>query len=382
MPWKETQPMEERRKFVEAVRSGSWTMTELCERFDVSRKTGYKWLGRAEKDGWVGLKDHSRRPHSCPWRTPRHVEEAIVEVRLAHPSWGGGKILDYLASRRPDLVLPAASTAGKVLEDSQLVNRRPRRRLWRHPSGPLLQPIAPNEVISADFKGQFRTGDGYYCYPLTIADVYSRYLLRCQALNSVRTEEARPVLERLFREIGLPNAMRSDNGAPFSANGLHGLCALSVWLIRLGIQHQRIRPGKPQDNGRHERMHRTLKAATARPPAANHRSQQRRFDAFQHEYNHERPHQALGGKTPASLWRPSSRPYPMALPAPQYPEHFEKRLVSNAGCFRFKKHVLFLSQALKQEWIGLEEVEDGIWSITFYDVLLARLDERQMTLFT
>jgi putative transposase len=382
MPWMETEPMDQRKKFVEAYRSRTWTMTELCDRFSVSRKTGYKWLRRAEAEGWVGLEDRSRRPHSCPWQTAQEVEQAIVEARVAHPAWGPVKILESLEKQRPQLSLPAPSTAGKLLDQWNLVTRRRSRRFWRHPSGPLLQPIAPNELMTADFKGQFRTGDGVYCYPLTIADSYSRYLLRCQALQSVSTAEARPVFERLFREMGLPQAIQTDNGAPFSATGLHGLCGLSVWWMRLGIQHQRSRPGKPQDNGRHERMHRTLKAATARPPAASHRAQQRRFDAFRHEYNEVRPHQALSGETPASLWHPSSRPYPARIPPPQYPGHFETRLVSTAGCFRFKKHVVFLSQALKQEWIGLEEVEDGIWSLHFYDVLLARLDEREMTLYT
>ena len=382
MPWMETLPMDERRKFVETYRSRAWTMTELCDRFRVSRKTGYKWLRRADEGGWVGLEDRSRRPHSCPWRTPREVELAILDTRLAHPDWGPGKIIEYLQKRQPELMLPATSTAGKLLDQAGLVKHRQSRRRWRHPSGPLLQPLEPNEVMTADFKGQFRTGDGVYCYPLTIADSFSRYLLRCQALSSVSTAEARPVFERLFREAGLPRAIRTDNGAPFSATGLHGLCGLSVWWMRLGIQHQRIRPGHPQDNGRHERMHRTLKAATARPPASHQRAQQRRFDAFRREYNEVRPHQALGGQTPATLWQPSARPYPSRIPKPQYPGHFEKRLVSNAGCFRFKKQVVFLSQALKQEWIGLEEVEDGIWSVQFYDVLLARLDERKMTLFT
>jgi len=382
MPWMETVPMEERRRFVEASRSRAWAMTELCERFSVSRKTGYKWLRRADQDGWPGLKDRSRKPASCPWRTPANVEVAIIEVRLAHPSWGPVKILEYLEKRQPELTLPAASTAGRLLDSRGLVARRTVRRRWRHPAGPLIGPLAPNEVVTADFKGQFRTGDGIYCYPLTIADAYSRYLLCCRALSSVRTEQARPVFERLFRDVGLPQAIRTDNGAPFSSTGLHGLCRLTVWWVRLGIQHQLIRPGHPQDNGRHERMHRTLKAATARPPAASHRAQQRRFDAFRTEYNEERPHQALGGETPAALWRPSNRPYPKTLPKPDYPAHFEKRLVSNAGCFRFKKQVTFLSQALKQEWIGLEEVDDGRWSVHFYDVLLARLDERTMTLQT
>jgi putative transposase len=382
MPWMETVPVKERKRFVEAYRSLTWSMTELCERFRVSRPTGYKWVSRAEAEGWVGLGDRSRAPRNCPHRTPAAVEEAIVGVKRAHPDWGPGKVLDYLEDRQPDLCLPAVSTAGAMLDRHGLVERRRTRRVLKHPGGPVLRPLAPNEVVTADFKGQFRTGDGRYCYPVTIADSFSRYLLACQALSSTRTEEAQPVFERLFRAVGLPEVIHTDNGSPFSSTGLHGLCALSVWWIRLGIQHQLSRPGKPQDNGAHERMHRTLKRATARPPEANLEEQQRRFDAFRKEFNEERPHEALGGKPPARLWKPSTRPYPNKVLGPEYPGHYEKRRVSNAGCIRFKTHVLFVSQAIKQEWIGLDEVDNGVWSVYFYDVLLARLDEREMTLFT
>jgi putative transposase len=382
MPWMETVPVSERKKFVEAYRSQTWSMTELCQRFNVSRPTGYKWVSRAEAEGWVGLGDRSRAPRSCPHRTPAAVEEAIVVVKRAHPDWGPGKVLDYLEDRQPNLCLPAVSTAGSILDRHGLVERRRTRRVLKHPGGPVLRPLAPNEVVTADFKGQFRTRDGRYCYPVTIADSFSRYLLACQALSSTRTEEARPVFERLFRAVGLPEVIHTDNGSPFSSTGLHGLCALSVWWIRLGIQHQLSRPGKPQDNGAHERMHRTLKRATARPPEANLEQQQRRFDAFRQEFNEERPHDALGGKPPARIWKPSSRPYPAKILGPQYPGHYEKRRVSSAGCIRFKTHVLFISQAIKQEWIGLDEIDNGVWSVYFYDVLLARLDEQEMTLFT
>ena len=382
MPWKETMAEDERTKFVEAYRSRVWSMTELCERFGVSRPTGYKWVYRSEQEGLVGLGDRSRAPKNCPHRTAAKVREAILATKRTHPDWGPGKILDYLADQRPGLALPATSTAGALLDRSGLVARRRTSRRWSHPQGPVLRPTGPNQIVTADFKGQFRTRDGRYCYPVTIADAYSRYLLACQALSSIRTEEARPVFERLFREIGLPEAIHTDNGSPFSSTGLHGLCALSVWWIRLGIRHHLSRPGKPQDNGAHERMHRTLKQATARPPEANLRAQQGRFDAFRQEFNQIRPHEALGGKPPARLWTPSSRPYPKAIPQPNYPGHYETRRVSNAGCIRFKAHVLFVSQAIKREWIGLEEVDNGVWSVYFYDVLLARLDEQEMVLFT
>lgn len=382
MPWMETSPVDERKKFVEAYRSQTWSMTELCERFSISRPTGYKWIHRAEEEGWVGLRDRSRAPKRCPHRIPGEVAKAILGAKQAHPQWGPGKILDYLEDHRSELCLPAVSTAGALLDRHGLVQRRRKKREWRHPQGPALRPIAPNELITADFKGQFRTKDGRYCYPVTIADAYSRYLLACQALSSTKTEEARPVFERLFREVGLPEAIHTDNGSPFSATGLHGLCGLSVWWIRLGIRHRLSRPGKPQDNGAHERMHRTLKAETARPPESNLEAQQRRFDAFRKEFNEIRPHEALGGKPPARFWKPSPRSYPETITGPEYPGHYEKRRVSNAGCIRFKTEVFFISQALKQEWIGLEEVDNGIWSVYFYNVLLARLDEREMTLFT
>ena len=382
MPWQETTPMRELVKFIGEWEAKMYGFGELCDRHGISRKTGYKWLGRYEKEGVGGLRVRSHAPLSCPHRMAEATSEAIVEVRRNHPRWGGRKILDYLRRRQPKLVLPAPSSAGELLVREGLVTPRRRTPPWRHPGHPRVLPTEPNELWTVDFKGQFRTGDRVYCYPLTIADECTRYLLRCQGLTSVRTDEAWPVFERLFREVGLPAAIRSDNGSPFSSTGVHGLCGLSVWWIRLGIQHQRITPGHPEENPCHERMHRTLKAETARPPASSRRAQQRRFNLFRQEYNEIRPHEALGGDPPGSRWQPSTRPYPSRLPEPQYPGHLETRLVSNAGTFRFKKHQLFLSQALNQEWIGLEEIEDGVWSVYFYDVLLARLDEQEMTLFT
>lgn len=382
MPWLETTPMRELVKFIGEWEAKVYGFAELCSRHGISRKTGYKWLGRYKKEGVEGLRPKSCAPLSCPHRMAEETSEAIVVVRGKHPRWGGRKILHYLLRHQPKLVLPAPSTAGDLLVREGLITPRRRNAPWRHPGNPRVQPTAPNELWTVDFKGQFRTGDGVYCYPLTIADECTRYLLRCQGLASVRTKEAWPVFERLFRQVGLPRAIRSDNGSPFSSTGVHGLCGLSVWWIRLGIQHQRITPGHPEENPCHERMHRTLKAETARPPAGSRAAQQRRFNHFRQEYNEIRPHEALCGDPPASRWRPPARSYPTRLPQPQYPGHLETRLVSNAGTFRFKKHQLFISQALNQEWIGLEEVEDGVWSVYFYDVLLARLDEREMTLFT
>jgi transposase InsO family protein len=372
--------MTERLKFVHESVAGLYTFHELCQRYGISRKTGYKWLARYNEAGPPGLTDRPHTPRHCPHRIAAEVERVLLATRRQHPHWGPRKLLDWLRPRRPDLDLPAPSTVGALLAREGLVATRSRRRRWRHPGPPSSVANAPNQLWTADFKGQFPTRDGLLCYPLTIADQYSRYLLRCQALSSVRTAEARPVFERLFRKVGLPHAIRTDNGVPFASNGIHGLCKLNVWWIELGIAHQRIQPSHPEQNGVHERMHRTLKAHTARPPAANRHAQQRAFDRFRSEFNRERPHEALAGRPPATVWRPPSRTYPRRLPVAEYPGHFQPRLVSNAGTFRFHSKQLFLSDALEQKWIGLEEVDDGIWAIHFHDVLLARFDERDRQL--
>jgi transposase InsO family protein len=380
MPWLETEPMSERLKFITEMLSGLYTTLELCERYGISRKTGYKWLARYHELGRGGLRDRPPIARHCPHRLDSIVASAIVDARKRHPHWGPRKLLDWLRPRNPALPLPAASTAGALLLREGLVRSRRQRHRWRHPGPPTSIAHAPNDLWTADFKGQFRTRDGEYCYPLTVADQYSRYLLRCQALTSTKTVETRPVVERLFRELGLPRAIRTDNGVPFASTGIHGLCSLNVWWMQLGIAHQRILPSHPEQNGAHERMHRTLKAQTTRPPAANRRAQQRTFDRFRSEYNDERPHEALGGRAPGSVWAPPARPYPRRIPEPEYPGHFQPRLVCNAGTFRFQCAQIFISNALKKKWIGLEEIDDGIWAVYFYDVLLARFDERDQKL--
>ena len=235
---------------------------------------------------------------------------------------------------------------------------------------------APNHLWTADFKGEFKTLDGVWCYPLTVADEYSRFILGIDGLLSTKTKGARVVFERIFREYGLPCGIRTDNGTPFvGVNAIHGLSLLSVWWIRLGIQPERIEPGRPDQNGRHERMHRTMKDETQYPPAANQVAQQECFDVFRHEFDYERPHQALGQKRPAEVWNPSPRPYPERIPEPEYPKHLQRRRVHSIGTIQFKNQRLFLSETLAKEDIGLEEIEDGIWSIYFYDTLLGRFDE-------
>ena len=381
MPWKETEPMNKRVQFIAAYFGEVYSMTELCERFGIRRNTGYKWVRRYTEQGVVGLQEKSRAPHRCPHRMSEEMEATLLEAKRAHPNWGPRKILPYLARRRPNLPFPVASTAGALFQRAGLSQSRKRRRRHRHPGATPLQAEAPNAVWTADFKGQFRTGDGLHCYPLTVADAYSRFLLSCSARLSTKQAEARPIFERLFQEYGLPQAIRTDNGAPFATPALCGLSKLSVWWIKLGIRHQRIAPGRPEQNGAHERMHRTLKAEATRPPERHQRAQQTRFDRFRREYNAERPHEALDYRTPASLYQPSPRSMPTKLPAPAYPGHYRVRRVSNAGSCRFQMRQLFIRDTLLQEDIALEGTADGIWSIYVYDVLLARRDERDFKLY-
>ena len=376
MPWLETAPMEQRERFIRDWQSGLYTMTELSTRYDVSRKTSYKWLDRFDEGGRQALGDRSRAPYHCPHKIGDEIALLICNARRQHPTWGPEKLLDWLAPRHPGRAWPAVSTAGDLLARKGLVKKRRRRRRDVHPGVVRTTTTHPNDLWTADFKGQFRTGDGISCYPLTVADQHTRYLLACHGLLSTKGQGVRPVFDRLFREYGLPRAIRTDNGVPFATVAIHGLSPLNVWWMRLGIQHQRILPAHPQQNGAHERMHKTLKAEAIRPPRTRLVAQQRAFNRFRAEYNDERPHQSLRGRTPGSLYRPSTRVYTGELPPFAYPGHFLVKRVTNAGTFRFKKRVLFVANALIHHTVGLEEVDDGIWSIYFCRVLIGRLDER------
>jgi transposase InsO family protein len=376
MPWLEATPMEQRERFIRDQQNGLYTMTELCDRHNISRKTGYKWLDRFDAGGRAALGDRSRAPHRCPHRIASEVAELICTARRQHPSWGPEKLLQWLAPRHAGVELPASSTAGDLLARHGLVKRRRRRRPCQHPGVVPATTLHPNDLWTADFKGHFRTQDSLYCYPLTIADQHTRFLMACHGLLSTKGLGVRPVFDRLFREYGLPRAIRTDNGVPFATTGIHGLSQLNVWWMRLGIQHQRILPGQPQQNGAHERMHKTLKADAIRPPRATIVAQQRAFNAFRQQYNEERPHQHLRGRTPASFYRPSPRAYDARLLPIEYPGHFLVKRITTAGTFRFKKRLLFIAHALAPHTIGLEEVDDGVWSIYFCHVLIARLDER------
>jgi transposase InsO family protein len=359
MPWKECGVREERFRFVDEWNSGDWNMAELCRIYGVTRKTGYKWVERYELGGMDGLRDLSRAPLRHSNEIPEKVEEQVIAVREEHPFWGARKIRAWLVRAYPGQAVPVVSTIGSVLHRNGLTVPRKRRRSARPQSEPLAHASGPNVVWCADFKGWFRTADGRRIDPLTITDAYSRYLLRCQAVSAADYRHSKPIFEAAFREYGLPERIRTDNGAPFGSNGDSGLTGLSVWWIKLGIRPERIEPGKPQQNGRHERMHRTLKQATATPAATNRRRQQECFDSFRQEYNDERPHEALGQVPPASVYLASGRSYPARLVEPEYPGEWESRRVSPGGQFRWRSANVFAAHALEGERIGLEPLESG-----------------------
>lgn len=376
MPWLETAPVEERIQFITDALSDRFTMSELCARYGISRRIGYKWLARYDEEGRRGLRDRSRAPLHCPHKLDPKIAELLCSLRREHPFWGARKLLRILATRHPRVsAWPAASTAADLLARRGLVHKRRRRQPHRHPGVVPPTTAAANDLWTADFKGQFRTGNGVYCFPLTIADQHTRYLLTCHGLLSTETLTARPVFERTFREYGLPHAIRTDNGVPFATQALHGLSYLNVWWMRLGIQHQRIHPGRPSQNGAHERMHRTLKRQAVRPVRRTCAAQQRVFDAFRTEYNDVRPHEWLKQTTPASHYTASRRPYPARLPTLEYPGHFLVKKVTTGGTFRFQHKLLYIANALVDQHIGLEETDDGVWSIYFNTVLIATLDE-------
>lgn len=377
MPWKETGRVFERTRFIDDYLSGCFTISELSLRYHVSRKTLYKWLARHDRTGLAGLEDLSCAPLECPHRTPEVVEDAIVEFRKRFPFMGPKKIIARLSELEPNVAWPAPSTAGDILDRRGLIEHRKRRHPPLHPSRMPAKPTEPNDLMTIDFKGQFRLGNHEYCYPLTIVDGFSRYILACDALTSTRYEGARQVMQRVFREFGLPRRILSDNGSPFASPGLGHLSRLSLWWVRLGIGIERIVPGNPQQNGSHERMHKTLKEQTTRPPAYDSKGQQRKFDAFIREFNQERPHESLGQRRPATLYMPSPRPYPEWVPRLEYDGCLETRIVTDNGMIAWKNHLVFASHTLARQKLGFEEIDDGIWSVYLGAVLIARFDERE-----
>lgn len=376
MPWKETVVLDERVRFALACQDELESMSVLCRRFGISRRTGYKWLQRYQQQGLAGLSDRSRARLTHPNQVGPDLREQIVLVRRSHPAWGPRKLLAVLEREHPLKAWPAVSTIGQILKSEGLSVPRPRRPRCVPGLNPLGPCLAPNRVWCADFKGWFRTGDGSRCDPLTITDGHSRYLLRCQA-TTTDYPSVRGLFEATFRRFGLPEAMRTDNGEPFASVGVMGLSRLSVWWVRLGIGLQRIEPGKPQQNGSHERMHGTLQRETASPPAANIPAQQRRFNTFTWEYNHHRPHEALGMATPASVYQHSQRAYPERLAELEYPCDWQLRKVDQDGDIRWKVARVFIGTALRAQTIGLRELGGRLWSVRFGPVDLGVLDERK-----
>ncbi len=375
--------MDERVRFVGRLLDGEG-MSEVCRAFGISRKTGYKIWDRYRQEGLEALTDRSRRPVRYANQLPEQIERLIVATKREKPHWGARKIRELLVRKLAgDVRIPAKSTVHAVLDRHGLVSRARKRRAANKAAGTALsQASQPNDLWCADFKGEFKTGDGRYCYPLTVTDQASRMILCCEALES--TKEA-PVIEtflHLFRHRGLPDAIRSDNGLPFaSPNGLYNLSKLSVFWLRLGIAVERIKPGNPQQNGRHERMHRTLKKETARPPGMNALQQQARFDDFVSEFNEERPHEALAMKTPAELYAPSSKAYE-GLPDVQYPFHDKDILVTACGRICMARKKINVSTVLAGQRLGITEVDDGIWLVSFMHYDLGYIDLEQRTLQT
>jgi transposase InsO family protein len=373
--------MEERLQFVRDARSGLFTMTELAEQYAISRRSGYKWLARFEAEGIAGLHDRSRRPHHSPTATADDVIDRLVAFRRRHPRWGPKKLLSVLMRTHPQIVWPERSTVSALLKERGLVTPPGRSRTRHaHVSLPRVAFAEANELWTTDFKGEFRTGDGVYCYPLTLRDAFSRFVLRCDALAGCTYEATRDRFERAFATYGLPARIRSDNGSPFAGPGVGHLSQLSAWWIRLGVVPERIAPGHPEQNGSHEQFHSVLKAATTRPPAPHRGAQQRRFARFCAEYNQDRPHEALDDAVPASCYTASPRPLPSRLPPLAYPGHFDVRRVSSVGHVSWNGQPLFISKALVREDVAFEEIDDGIWTLHFATVALARYDERHHSL--
>lgn len=371
MPWQEVKPMDQKVLFLADWLRKMASFTELCERYCISRKTGYKWIKRYEDIGYDGLYDRSRRPKNSPQQTPYPVRKAILELRTrGRITFGPKKIQILLKQRFPHEHIPSETTIYNILRSEGLVKKRRRRQRvspFEHPFSPTSEA---NDLWSADFKGQFKMANGQWCYPLTIMDHQSRYLLCCQGLEGTRFNETQKAFQQLFKKYGLPKRIRTDNGVPFATIAVAGLSRLAVWWITLGILPERIQPGQPQQNGRHERMHRTLKQAATKPPEASLEKQQEVFDEFCHNYNVERPHEALGQKPPAQFYLPSPRQYPDSTQDLKYPDYCEVRTVQSAGVVYFLGRQIYVSHLLKGHCVGLCETAEGIWDIYFGPIRL------------
>jgi putative transposase len=375
MPWKETCVMDQKIELIGDWLRGEYSVTDLSRIYGVSRNTAYKWLERYKAEGPEGLQDRSRAPQTHPNVTAPEIVETLVAAKICHPRWGPKKVVGWLRTHHPTEQWPAGSTVGEILKKEGLVKPRRSRRRTPPYGEPFAAPDRPNHVWSADYKGQFRMGNGRVCYPLTISDNCSRYLLVCRGLSRPTFDQTLPWFERVFKEKGLPEAIRTDNGSPFASVGLGGLSKLSVWFIKLGIKPERIDRGHPEQNGRHERMHRTLKEETANPPKSNMRQQQRAFESFKYEYNFERPHEALGQRPPGSFYERSRRPYPVRAPKVEYDHGEVTRRVRSNGEIKWKGGFIYVSEALVGEPIALHQKDEHLWEVWFSSHLLGALNE-------
>jgi len=381
MPWKELNIVILRKQFIQEYLDQVYpSFSYLCTSYGISAKTGYKWLNRFLSGGFNNLEDKSRAPHTVPHRTPDEICDLIIKTKLAHINWGPKKVLDNIKKHHPTLILPADSTAGEILKREGLVKKRKKRHHVSADEQAFGDCLKSNEVWGVDYKGQFKLGNGKWCYPLTMSDIHSRYLLECQSLESTVCIDAKDSMEHTFREYGLPDKIRSDNGSPFSSIAFGGISKLSKWWIQLGIRPQRIKPGHPQQNGRHERMHKTLKQETTKPPAYNERLQQEKFNHFKTEYNHERSHEALQRRCPDDVYEPSEISYPEKLPEIVYDEGCETRKVKRGGEIKWRGHHIYISQVLSHDRISLKEIDNDLWEICYGFYKLGELDARRVQL--
>jgi transposase InsO family protein len=380
MPWKETDVVDERTRFVLEYESGSFTMAELCRIYGIARKTGYVWVERYEGEGLAGLQDRRYGAGNHPNQTDSGIEEQILQLKRAHPSWGAKKLRAHLWAKRTGVKWPVVSTFGEILRREGLST--PQRKRLRVPlyTKPFEKVEEANQLWCADFKGWFRTGKGERIDPLTMTDAHSRYLLRCQHVEKTNTEQVQAIFTAAFREYGMPQTIRTDNGAPFASRAIAGISRLSIFWMKLGITPERIKPGHPEQNGRHERMHRTLHAETAKPPAADRRAQQKAFDRFRQQFNEERPHEALQLKTPASCYQSSPRIYPDRIAEPEYHSNIKPKRVYPDGTFFWKGTQIFISKSLGGECIGMEPTDDRYWDVQFASFPLARFDSHKLVL--